>query len=102
MKLINQRKILRLTITLHLDHAYEKSVIFLDSAKDIAIVTPMYSLLEYSEINIVCRINIKTKWIMLMNILQVINHLRIRQNVLGRTPERPPQPENFGDADRPP
>ena len=62
----------------------------------------MYNLLEYGEINIVCGINIETKWIMLMMILQVVNHLRIIQNIIGKTPEIPPQPENVGDADFPP
>ena len=34
---------------LHLDHAYQKSITFIDNVEDLDIVMPMYNLLEYSD-----------------------------------------------------
>ena len=33
---------------LHLDHAYQKSITFIDNVEDLDIVMPMYNLLGYS------------------------------------------------------
>ena len=33
----------------HLDHAFQKSITFIDNAENLDIVMPMYNLLEYSD-----------------------------------------------------
>ena len=43
------KKVLYSKIMLHLGHAYQKSITFIDSAEDLDIVMPMYNLWEYSD-----------------------------------------------------
>ena len=62
-----------------------------DNAEDLDIVMPMYNLLEYSQnysITSNYGIIIEMKLMMLMIMLQIVNHLFIKQTV-GITPERP-------------
>ena len=48
MMVIKETKNYPLRIMFHLDHAYQKSITYIDKEEDLGVVMPMYNMLEYS------------------------------------------------------
>ena len=77
----------------------------IDNAENLDAVMLMYNLLEYSQIILrhqdLHGIVIETKWMMLIIMLQMVNHLNIK-TIVRKTSERTPRPGNPRYAIRPP
>ena len=96
------KKMLRLKIMLHLDHAFQKLII--ENAENLDIVMQMYNLLEYSQNYSMTSGSlwniIGTKLMMLMiMLLMLLKSFIYKIKIVGNTPERP---RNEGDANHPP
>ena len=77
MKMVKQRNMLPLKIMHYLCCAYHiLTITLIDNTEDLDIVMPMYNLLKYSDGII---IETKSMMLMLIIVLQMVNHLNIKQ-----------------------